>query len=56
MQSCCSLQSLSISANVSEVVQKRLIFGWKFNQLTEESQKILLSSQIDIKTNALDSP
>jgi len=33
-----------------------LIFGRKLNKLTEENQKDLLSSQINIKNNALDSP
>ena len=48
MQSCRSLQSLTISANVSKIVQQRLIFGRKFNKLTEEKQQELISSQINI--------
>jgi len=45
--SCHSLQSLSISANVSKVVQW-LIFVRKFNKMIEENQKDLCSSQINI--------
>jgi len=56
MQSCRSLQSLSISANVSTVVRQRLIFGRKFNKLTEEKQQELISSQINIKYNVFGIP
>jgi len=37
MQSCLSLQSHSISANVSKVVQSQLIFSRQFNKMTEEN-------------------
>ena len=56
MQSYRSLQSLSISANVSTVVRQRLIFGRKFNKLTEEKQQELISSQINIKYNVFGIP